>query len=299
MCDMFGCVIVSQDEVKVVEQLGKYMMVARPGLNCILPCLCQFVKGTLSMRLMQMDITCETKTKDNVFVTLKVAVQYQVNPDTDSIKDAMYKLTNARAQIESYVYDVVRSAVPKIELDDVFTSKDEISSTIKSQLTDSMSSFGYTILASPITDIDPDREVKRAMNEINKARRLRMAAVDEGESVKIRAIKEAEAEASRTEIQAKADAEAKFMAGQGIARQRQAIISGLRESVNSFKAEVAGVDAKQVMDLMIVTQYFDMMKDIGAQSKTNAVFMNHSPGALEDLAQVPYYVVAAFILATI
>jgi len=105
MCDMFGCVIVSQDEVKVVEQLGKYMMVARPGLNCILPCLCQFVKGTLSMRLMQMDITCETKTKDNVFVTLKVAVQYQVNPDTDSIKDAMYKLTNARAQIESYVYD--------------------------------------------------------------------------------------------------------------------------------------------------------------------------------------------------
>lgn len=123
------------------------------------------------------------------------------------------------------------------------------------------------------------------MNEINKMKRLRVAAEDEGEAVKIRAVKEAEAEASRTEIQAKADAEAKFLQGQGIARQRQAIMEGLRESVNAFKSEVVGVDAKAVMDLMIVTQYFDMMKDIGAQSKTNAVFMNHSPGALEDLAQ--------------
>merc|ERR1719284_1861369 len=147
-----------------------------------------------------------------------------------------------------------------------------------------MSAFGYEIVASPITDIDPDREVKRAMNEINKMKRLRVAAQDEGEAVKIRAIKEAEAAAATTEIQAKADAEAKYMQGQGIARQRQAIITGLRDSVNAFKSEVTGVDAKNVLDLMIVTQYFDMMKEIGAQSKTNAVFMNHSPGALEDLA---------------
>merc|ERR1712228_861070 len=125
---------------------------------------------------------------------------------------------------------------------------------------------------------------KRAMNEINKMKRLRMAAQDEGEAIKIRAIKEAEAEAARTEIQAKADAEAKFMQGTGIARQRQAIIAGLRDSVNQFRSEVAGVDAKNVLDLMMVTQYFDMMKEIGAQSKSNAVFMNHSPGALEDLA---------------
>lgn len=214
-----------------------------------------------------------------------MAVQYRVEADEQSVQDAFYKLTNARSQIESYVYDVVRSSVPKIDLDDVFTSKDEISSSIKSQLQESMANFGFAILASPITDIEPDKEVKHAMNAINKARRLRQAAADEGESVKIRAIKEAEAEASRTEIQAKADAEAKFMAGQGIARQRQAIISGLRESVNSFTSEVAGVDTKQVMDLMIVTQYFDMMKDIGANSRSNAVFMNHSPGALEDLAQ--------------
>merc|ERR1740127_235638 len=128
-----------------------------------------------------------------------------------------------------------------------------------------MASFGYQILSTPITDIDPDKEVKRSMNEINKMKRLRVAAQDEGEAVKIKAVKEAEAEAARTEIQAKADAEAKFLAGQGIARQRQAIMEGLRESVNAFKNEVQDVDAKTVMDLMIVTQYFDMMRDVGAQ----------------------------------
>ena len=188
------------------------------------------------------------------------------------------------SQIESYVFDVVRSSVPKIELDDVFTTKEEISLSIKSELESAMSSFGYTILASPITDIDPDKEVKRAMNEINKAKRLRVAAQDEGEAVKIRAVKEAEAEASRTEIQAKADAEAKYLAGQGISRQRQAIMEGLRESVNAFKSEVKGVEAKTVMDLMIVTQYFDMMKEVGSNTKSNALFLNHSPGALDELA---------------
>merc|ERR1719393_1109040 len=202
------------------------------------------------MRLQQMEVSCETKTKDNVFVLIRVAVQYQVNDDEESIKNAHYRLTNPKQQIESYVFDVVRSSVPKIDLGDVFTTKEEIAQNIKSELTSAMSSFGYTILASPITDIDPDKEVKRAMNDINKAKRLRLAAQDEGEAVKIKAVREAEAEAARTEIQAKAD-----------------------------------VDAKTVMDLMIVTQYFDMMRDVGAHSKTNAVFLNHSPGALEDLAQ--------------
>jgi len=146
-----------------------------------------------------------------------------------------------------------------------------------------MESFGYQILSTPVTDIDPDAQVKRAMNEINKMKRLRIAAEDEGEAAKIRVVKDAEAEASRTQIQAKADAEAKYLQGMGIARQRRAIISNLGESVNEFKDGV-GVDAKAVMDLMIITQYFDMMKDIGAASKTNAVFMNHSPGALNDIA---------------
>merc|ERR1719261_811238 len=169
------------------------------------------------MRLQQMEVTCDTKTKDNVFVLIRVAVQYQVNDDEESIKNAHYRLTNPKQQIESYVFDVVRSSVPKIDLDDVFTTKEEIAHSIQEQLCKSMESFGFAILASPITDINPDDQVKRAMNEINKQRRLRVAAEDEGEAVKIRAIKEAEAVASRTEIQAKADAEAKYLAGQGIA----------------------------------------------------------------------------------
>jgi regulator of protease activity HflC (stomatin/prohibitin superfamily) len=284
-CGIIPCVTVNTGTVTLIEQFGKFTKIARPGLNVVIPCFCEFPAATVSMRLQQMEVSCETKTKDNVFVVIKVAVQYQVNEDEESIKNAHYRLTNPKQQIESYVFDVVRSSVPKIELDDVFTTKEEIAQTIKHELTTAMTSFGYTILASPITDIDPDKEVKRAMNDINKAKRLRLAAQDEGEAVKIRAVKEAEAEAARTEIQAKADAEAKFLAGQGIARQRQAIMEGLRESVNAFKNEVQDVDAKTVMDLMIVTQYFDMMRDIGANSKTNAVFLNHSPGALEDLAQ--------------
>merc|ERR1719473_921972 len=230
------------------------------------------------MRLQQIEVGCEVKTKDNVFTHMKVSIQFQIVKEDNAIQKAHYRLTNPRQQIESYVYDVVRSTVPKIELDDVFITKEEIAASISESLKESMGSFGYQILGTPITDIDPDREVKRAMNEINKMKRLRVAAEDEGEATKIRAVKEAEAEASRTEIQAKADAEAKFLGGQGISRQRQAIMEGLRESVNAFKNEVQGVDAKTVMDLMIVTQYFDMMKDVGSHSKTTAVFMNSSSG---------------------
>jgi regulator of protease activity HflC (stomatin/prohibitin superfamily) len=188
---------------------GKYSFVGYPGCVCVNPLLCNCVSGTLSMRLQQMEVSCDTKTKDNVFVNIRVAVQYQINSSEESIKSAKYRLTNARsqarppcwrggrtmpnslprglatrpppAQIESYVFDVVRSSVPKIDLDDVFTTKEEISNSVKAQLTEAMSDFGYTIIAAPIIDIDPDAQVKRAMNEINKQKRLRVAAQDEGE----------------------------------------------------------------------------------------------------------------------
>merc|ERR1711908_110348 len=264
MCEPLGCVIVSQGDVRVVENFGKFERVAFPGLHFVFPCLCQNAKPPLSMRLQQIEVHCETKTKDNVFVNIKIAVQFQIEAYEPSIKNAQYRLQNALSQIESYVFDVVRSSVPKLDLDDVFTNKEEISDGIKHNLADAMSGFGYRIIASPVTDIDPNAEVKRAMNEINKARRLRAAALDEGEALKIRSIKEA-------------DAQAKFKQGEGIARQRKAIVAGLRDSVNAFKDEVSGVDAKNVMDLMLMTQYFDMMKDIGADSKSNAVFMTHSP----------------------
>uniref|UniRef100_A0A6U5FVH8 Band 7 domain-containing protein n=1 Tax=Calcidiscus leptoporus TaxID=127549 RepID=A0A6U5FVH8_9EUKA len=176
ICSPCGVVIVNQSEVKTIEQCGAFTGVAHPGCHCLIPCLCRCVNQTLSMRQQQLHVACETKTKDNVFVTVKVAVQYQINMDDESIKAAAYRLTNARDQIESYVFDVVRSSVPKIELDDVFETKDQISDSINTQLTSSMSKFGYSILASPITDIDPDAQVKRAMNEINKMKRLRVAA---------------------------------------------------------------------------------------------------------------------------
>ena len=293
----------------------------------------------------------ETKTKDNVFVTMRVAIQYSIIDQEEKQKAAHYRLTNPRqqvwarlarargrayrcrrprpahpplrppplafhasspaalprtpvcpsvclsltlsvsphrlsaVQIQNYVFDVVRSSVPKIDLDDVFTTKEEISTAITESLKAAMSDFGYQILSTPITDIDPDREVKRAMNELNKMKRLRVAAEDEGEAQKIRAVKEAEAEAGRTEIQAKAEAEAKFLGGQGISRQRQAIMEGLRESVNAFKSEVKNVEAKTVMDLMLVTQYFDMMKDVGAQGKTTAVFLDDAGGMSSQIAK--------------
>jgi len=219
-----------------------------------------------------------------VFTQIKVSIQFQIVSNDVSIKDAYYRLTNPRAQIESYVYDVVRSTVPKIYLDDVFTTKEEIAHEIQAALKDQMSGFGYEILHTPITDIEPNAEVKRAMNEINKAKRMREAAKDSGEAVKIKAIKEAEAEASRTEIQAKASAEAAHLAGVGISRQRQAIMEGLRESVNAWGTEVDDVQPKQVLDLMIVTQYFDMMKEVGNNSKNNSLFLNHSPAGLTDLS---------------
>merc|ERR550514_465763 len=236
------------------------------------------------MRLQQIEVSCETKTKDNVFTQMKVSIQFQIVNSPQSIFDAYYRLTNPRKQIEAYVYDVIRSTVPKIDLDDVFTTKEEIAASISANLKEHMSSFGYEILATPITDIEPNAEVKRAMNEINKAKRLRAAAFDAGEAVKIKAIKEAEAEASRTEIQAKASAEAMHLSGVGIARQRQAIMEGLRESVNAWGTEVDDVQPKQVLDLMIVTQYFDMMKEVGSNTRSNALFLNHSPGALDELA---------------
>ncbi|KOO21638.1 hypersensitive-induced response protein [Chrysochromulina tobinii] len=187
-----------------------------------------------------------------VFLTIRVAIQYQVIANDDAIKASYYRLTNPKQQVESYVYDVIRSTVPKINLDDVFTTKEEVAADILENLREAMKDFGYEILSTPITDIDPNREVKNAMNEINKQKRLRVAAEDEGEA--------------------------------GISRQRQAVMEGLRESCAAFHDEIKSIDPKTVLDLMVVTSYFDMMKDLGAHDKTSAVFMNHSPGALEDLA---------------
>jgi len=219
----YSCV--DQSTVGIVTQFGKFQRIAYPGFNCIHCYIGEGIAGTLSLRIQQLDVRCETKTKDNVFVTMVVTVQYQVVKE--SLIDAFYKLTDSRSQITSYVFDVVRSTVPKINLDDVFTEKEEIAAAIKSELTANMASFGFSIIQTLITDIDPAAKVKSAMNDINAAQRLRIAAVERAEAEKIQVVKAAEA-----------DAEAKFLSGQGIARQRQAIVNGLRESIVLFSDQV-------------------------------------------------------------
>lgn len=260
-----------QSSVQVVEQFGKFSRIAYPGFNCVCCCIGEAVAGGLSLRLQQLDVRCETKTKDNVFVEVVVSVMYQCV--RENLYDAFYKLTDSRSQITSYVFDEVRSTVPSMDLDNVFTSKEEIARAVKEELTKSMSGFGFAIINCLITDIEPAPKVKAAMNEINAAQRLRLAAYEQSEAEKIRVVKAAEA-----------DAEAKYLAGQGIARQRQAIVGGLRESVRAFQSDVSDVNSRDVMELLLITQYFDTLQTLGATGKNSTVFLPHSPGAVGDIA---------------
>ena len=241
-----------------------------PGFNCVLCCLGESVAGGMSLRIQQIDCRCETKTKDNVFVEINVSVQYQIQ--RDNLYDAFYKLTDSRAQITSYVFDEVRATVPKIILDDVFTSKEEIAASIKDELTKTMVGYGFSILNVLVTDIEPAAKVKAAMSEINASQRLRLAAYEQAEAEKVRVVKAAEA-----------DAESKYLAGQGIARQRQAIMAGLRESVQAFQSEVTEVNSRDVLSLMLLTQYFDTLKEVGISGKASTIFVPSNPGSVADL----------------
>ena len=243
---------------------------ATAGLNFRLPFLDDDV-GEVNLRVRQLDVDVETKTKDNVFVKVIVSVQYFVLPE--KIFEAFDKLNDPDAQIKAFVFDVVRARVPMIDLDDVFAKKDEIADGVKSELCQVMENFGYSILKALVTDIDPDQKVKEAMNEINAAQRQRVAAMEKGEAEKILRVKEAEAEA-----------ESQGLAGKGVADQRKAIVDGLRESVGDFQRVIDGATPQDVMNLILMTQYFDTMKDIGGQSKSTTVFMPHSPGHVGDLA---------------
>ncbi|KAH9319321.1 hypothetical protein KI387_021090 [Taxus chinensis] len=229
-------------------------------------------RGHLSLRVQKLDVQCETKTKDNVFVTVVASVQYRAL--LEKANDAYYKLSNTREQIQAYVFDVIRSSVPKMNLDDVFEQKNEVAKAVENELEKAMSTYGFEIVQTLIVDVEPAETVKKAMNEINAAARMRVATRDKAEAEKILQIKRAEAEA-----------ESKFLSGQGIARQRQAIVDGLRDSVLAFSINVPGTTAKDVMDMVLVTQYFDTMKEIGASSKSTSVFIPHGPGAVRDVAE--------------
>ena len=266
-----GLFTVRQQTSAIVERFGRFKRIAGAGLNFKIP-LIDRVAGRLSLRVSQLDVRVETKTKDNVFVNVIVSVQYFVIPE--KVVDAFYKLQNAEAQITSYVYDVVRARVPSITLDNVFETKDDIAQAVKLELEQIMDDFGYGIVKTLVTDIDPDANVKASMNQINAAQRLRVAAVEEAEAEKIRVVKAAEAEA-----------ESKALSGKGIADQRTAIVNGLRESVTDFKNSVDGTTSHDVMNLVLMTQYFDTLKDVGLSSNSNTIMIPHSPSGMNDISE--------------
>lgn len=251
--------------------MASFQKVLNPGLQFVPWVIGDYVAGQLTLRLQQLDVQCETKTKDNVFVTVVASIQYRVLVDKAS--DAFYRLSNPTSQIKAYVFDVIRACVPKLNLDDVFEQKNEIAKSVEEELDKAMTAYGYEILQTLIIDIEPDQQVKRAMNEINAAARMRVAANEKAEAEKIIQIKRAEGEA-----------ESKYLSGLGIARQRQAIVDGLRDSVLGFAGNVPGTSAKDVLDMVMMTQYFDTMRDIGAHSKSSSVFIPHGPGAVADVA---------------
>ena len=259
---------VAQQSAAMVERFGKFSRIASAGLNVKIP-LVERVAGRVNLRVQQLDVNVETKTLDNVFVHVVVSVQYVVT--REGVYDAFYRLDAPQIQITAYVFDTVRARVPKIALDDVFEHKDEIADAVKSELTEVMEDFGYVIVKALVTDIDPDAKVKEAMNEINAASRLRVAAAERGEADKILKVKAAEAEA-----------ESKALQGKGIADQRKAIIDGLRESVDQFSQSIAGTTPESIMQLVLMTQHYDTLKDIGAFG-ANTIFVPYSPGGMSDL----------------
>jgi len=265
-----GCLClqcIREKEVGVVEDLGQFKRLIGEGPSFICWPL-QAVAGRLSLRVQQLDVLCETKTKDNVFVQVGVAVQYRVA--TESAYDAWYRLTSPTSQIQAYVFDVIRSTVPRLELDAAFESKDDIARAVLEQLQNVMKDYGYSIVNTLVTDLAPDSKVKASMNEINAARRLKEAASHQAEADKVRQVKNAEAEA-----------EARYLSGLGVARQRKAIVQGLQASVSSFSEEVGGATPKDVMDILLLSQYFDTLSVVGA----NSLILEHDPATVANLQQ--------------
>ncbi|KAK3403750.1 hypersensitive-induced response protein 4 [Eucalyptus grandis] len=265
-----ACACVDQAGIGVVERWGRYERLAQPGLHFFNPFAGELLAGILSTRIQSLEVRIETKTKDNVFVQLICSIQYRVvkmNAD-----DAFYELQNPQEQIQAYVFDVVRAIVPRMTLDELFEQKGEVAKAVLEELEKVMGAYGYSIEHILMVDIIPDASVRRAMNEINAAQRLQLASVYKGEAEKVLMVKKAEAEA-----------EAKYLGGVGVAKQRQAITDGLRENILNFSHKVEGASAKEVMDLIMITQYFDTIKDLGNSSKNTTVFIPHGPGHVRDI----------------
>ena len=263
----FALFIVKQQSAAIIETFGKFSSVRNSGLHFKIPVI-QRIAGRLSLKITQLDVIVETKTLDDVFVKLKVSVQYKVI--NDKVYDAFCKLDYPQDQITSYVFDVVRAEVPKMKLDDVFVKKDDIAIAVKSELNDAMSDYGYDIIKTLVTDIDPDAQVKEAMNRINASEREKIAAQFEGDAQRILIVEKA-----------KAEAESKRLQGQGIADQRREIARGLEESVEVLNK--VGINSQEASALIVVTQHYDTLQSIGEETNTNLILLPNSPQAGSDM----------------
>ena len=259
--------IVKQQSAAIVERFGKFVAVRQSGLQIKIPII-DIVAGRLSLRIQQLDVVVETKTKDDVFVKLKVSVQFKVIKD--KVYDAFYKLDNPADQITSFIFDVVRAEVPKLILDDVFLKKDDVAIAVKSELQDAMTEYGFQIIKTLVTDIDPDAQVKESMNRINASEREKVAAQFEGEAQKILIVEKA-----------KAEAESKRLQGQGIADQRREIARGLEDSVKVLNG--VDINSQEASALIVVTQHYDTLQSVGAEANSNLILMPNSPQAGSEM----------------
>lgn len=255
--------IVKQQTAAIIERFGRFHSIRQSGFQMKIP-LVDRVAGKLSLKIQQLDVIIETKTLDDVFVRLKVSVQYKVIKD--KVYDAFYKLDYPHDQITSYVFDVVRAEVPKMKLDDVFVRKDDVAIAVKAELNDAMMEYGYDIIKTLVTDIDPDAQVKAAMNRINAADREKTAAQFEGDAARILIVEKA-----------KAEAESKRLQGQGIADQRREIARGLEESVEVLNK--VGINSQEASALIVVTQHYDTLQSIGQETNSNLILLPNSPQA--------------------
>ncbi len=264
---VWAAFIVKQQEIAVVERFGRFQSMRKPGFQLRIP-LVDRVAGRLNLRIRQLDVMVETKTKDDVFVKMKVSVQFLVLET--KIYEAFYKLQNPQAQITSYVFDVVRAEVPKLKLDDVFEKKDDIAIAVRRELEEAMNEYGYGIVKALVTDIDPDEEVKNAMNRINAAERIKTAAEYEGEAERIRIVAKANAEA-----------ESKRLQGQGIADQRREIAKGLEESVEVLNK--VGINSQEASSLIVITQHYDTLNSVSENTRSTLILMPNSPSTASDM----------------
>ena len=265
--------VVRQQTVVIIERFGKYYTTASSGIHIRLPFGIDKIAARIQLRLLQSEIVVETKTKDNVFVTLNVATQYRVSEQ--NVIDAYYKLMRPEAQIKSYIEDALRSSVPKLTLDELFEKKDEIALEVQHQVAEEMSTYGYVIVKTLITKVEPDAEVKQSMNEINAAQRKRVAAQELAEADKIKIVMAAEAEAEKDRLH-----------GVGIAQQRKAIVDGLAESIAELKATSVGMNEEQIMSILLTNQYLDTLNTFAIKGNQTIFLPNHREGVEDIRAQI-------------